>query len=185
LLAEGLILVALLSRKLWPCYIEWNAVVEVAIIYAGIFITMTPVLKLLQYYSDSLPFNEPIEFFILSGILSSFLDNSPTYLTCTSLAIGVIEKRYNVVLDANNLSTLLAFDEGRKLLAAISCGSVIFGAITPIGNAPNLIIIAMVEETLNMKMPDFLTYTITAIIIFLPSLTFIAVVFFLSPYDWY
>jgi Na+/H+ antiporter NhaD/arsenite permease-like protein len=143
----------------------WEPIREVAILFAGIFACIVPVLAMLQagktgafgwlpqlIEGSAVP-NE-VAYFWLTGILSAFLDNAPTYLVFFELAGG----------NAQTLMTTLA-----PTLAAISMGAVYMGALTYIGNAPNLMIYAIAEER-GVKMPSFIGYLLWASLILLPGL---------------
>ena len=153
----------------------WEPIREVAILFAGIFACIIPVLAMLQAGRDgafgwlpamidksALP-NE-VGYFWLTGVLSAFLDNAPTYLVFFELAGG----------DAQALMGPLA-----PTLAAISMGAVYMGALTYIGNAPNLMIYAIAEER-GVKMPSFAGYMLWASLIMLPGLLLITFVFLVS-----
>ena len=113
-----------------------------------------------QLIEDSVVPNE-VAYFWLTGILSAFLDNAPTYLVFFELAGG----------NAQTLMTTLA-----PTLAAISMGAVYMGALTYIGNAPNLMIYAIAEER-GVRMPSFVGYMLWASLILLPGLLLITFVF--------
>jgi Na+/H+ antiporter NhaD/arsenite permease-like protein len=133
---------------------NWAPMQEVAKLFAGIFLTITPVLAMLKAGSAGAfapvvdlvtgPDGQPIPamYFWASGLLSSFLDNAPTYLVFFNLAGG----------DPQVLMTTLA-----PVLAAISAGSVFMGANSYIGNAPNLMVKAIAEDR-GVRMPSFFGY---------------------------
>ena len=112
--------------------------------FAGIFATMIPALAILRTHGDELGLTQTWQYFWLSGGLSSFLDNAPTYLTFTAVAQGF--------LGAPHLSGLMssAVVAGGAVpaayLAAVSCGSVFMGANSYIGNAPNFMVKSIAEE---------------------------------------
>jgi Na+/H+ antiporter NhaD/arsenite permease-like protein len=163
----------------------WTPIVEVAVLFAGIFVTMTPALLILNAWGQGhrdvfgMAFNmhEPWQFFWGSGILSSFLDNAPTYLTFASTACGL----EGVPLEGRYLAQLLAHTEGGgigpRLLMAISCGSVFMGANTYIGNGPNFMVKAIAEES-GVKMPSFFGYMAYSGLILLPIFGIVTLVFF-------
>ena len=142
----------------------WEPIREVAILFAGIFITIIPAIAILQAgrdgafawllqavtYDDGLP--HEVAFFWLTGILSAFLDNAPTYLVFFELAGG----------DAEKLMGPLA-----GTLAGISMGAVFMGALTYIGNAPNFMIYAIARER-GVGMPAFFGYMFWACVVLLP-----------------
>ncbi|WP_420850214.1 sodium:proton antiporter [Ramlibacter algicola] len=156
----GLIIVALVSLRITPQAVHaenqfsWGPMQEVAKLFAGIFLTIIPVIAMLRAGVDG-PFApiihavtradgspDPAMYFWASGVLSSFLDNAPTYLVFFNTAGG----------DAKVLMTTLA-----TTLAAISAGSVFMGANSYIGNAPNMMVKAVVEDR-GVTMPSFFGY---------------------------
>jgi Na+/H+ antiporter NhaD/arsenite permease-like protein len=151
----------------------WDPIVEVAILFAGIFACIIPVLAMLQAGKDgsfawllaavTAGDGSPHEvaYFWLTGILSAFLDNAPTYLVFFELAGG----------DAAKLMGPLA-----GTLAAISMGAVYMGAMTYIGNAPNLMVYAIALER-GIKMPSFFGYLVWSSAVLLPVLAIATVVF--------
>ncbi|TAJ38139.1 MAG: sodium:proton antiporter [Reyranella sp.] len=153
---------------------SWGPMAEVAKLFAGIFITIAPAIAILKVGKDGAmaplvalvtnPDGQPndIWYFWLTGILSSFLDNAPTYLVFFNLAGG----------DANVLMGALA-----STLAAISCGAVFMGANTYIGNAPNFMVKAVVEES-GIRMPSFFGYMAWSCAILVPLFVLVTVVFF-------
>jgi Na+/H+ antiporter NhaD/arsenite permease-like protein len=129
---------------------------------------MTPVLDYLKDNADKFGISEPWQFFFLTGVLSSFLDNAPTYLTFFSLAQGLSEKF--------GLTPQVA-GVWEPFLKAISCGAVFFGANTYIGNAPNFMVKSISEE-MRIKAPNFIAYLLYSFLILLPSFFVIAYIFF-------
>jgi len=140
---------------------------EVAILFLGLFITMVPAIEALRDVAPALPVNTPIGLFLMSGALSSVLDNAPTYLIFASLAA----ERAGHGADLGALAA-----HAPELLAAISVGAVFMGANTYIGNGPNLLVKAVAEAAgeARVAMPNFLTYAALAIGILTP--VYIAVV---------
>jgi Na+/H+ antiporter NhaD/arsenite permease-like protein len=118
-------------------HFSWAPIAEVAVVFLGIFVTMIPALEYLEVHGAALGISRPWQFFWAAGSLSSFLDNAPTYLTFTSLAVGVVNQTAGTQLVATDLGPLAAHPMGGPLLAAVSCGSVFMGAVTYIGNGPN------------------------------------------------
>jgi Na+/H+ antiporter NhaD/arsenite permease-like protein len=157
-LAQMLIILAagLLSRKFTAPEIyqshnfNFAPIQEVAELFIGIFITMIPALELLKTYGANLGLSNPAQFFWSSGLLSSFLDNAPTYLvfaqTAAALPPGTAEP---LALTIGNVAP--------GLLLAISAGSVFMGAMTYIGNAPNFMV-ANIAKSDGIKMPSFFGY---------------------------
>jgi Na+/H+ antiporter NhaD/arsenite permease-like protein len=140
-------------------------ITEVAILFAGIFVTMTPALLIMNAAGSKLGVDRPWEFFWATGLLSSFLDNAPTYMTFAATACGLdgistAEPRYmKKFLDLNQ--------EAGQLLAAISCGAVFMGANTYIGNGPNFMVKAIAEEN-GVRMPGFFGYMAYAGCVLIP-----------------
>ncbi|MBZ0168717.1 MAG: sodium:proton antiporter [Kofleriaceae bacterium] len=154
-----------------------SPIVEVAVIFAGIFATMIPALVILESRGGELGLTHPWQFFWVTGLLSSFLDNAPTYLTFTSMASGLMGT------EAAHLGELLRAVagglDGETLLTAISVGAVSMGANTYIGNGPNFMVKAIAEEA-GVKMPSFFGYMKYAIGILLPLFLLVTLVFFRS-----
>jgi len=138
----------------------WAPILEVAYLFAGIFISMVPCLLILKAGTKgALAFlieavKSPAHYFWASGILSSFLDNAPTYLTFFSTALGSF---YPGMPEAQAVPKLIA--ENAIYLKAISCGAVFMGANTYIGNAPNFMVRSIAEEA-GTPMPSFFGYMI-------------------------
>jgi Na+/H+ antiporter NhaD/arsenite permease-like protein len=156
----GLVMVTLASLKLTPPKVHednqfaWGPMQEVAKLFAGIFLTIIPVIAMLKAGVNG-PFGAVVSavtrpdgtpdvamYFWITGALSSFLDNAPTYLVFFNTAGG----------DPQVLMTTLA-----PTLAAISAGAVFMGANSYIGNAPNLMVKAIAEDR-GVKMPSFFGY---------------------------
>ena len=154
---------------------NWFPIKEVAKLFAGIFITIIPVLAMLQagldgafaplvaLVTDSAGAHNAAAFFWLTGILSSFLDNAPTYIVFFELAGG----------DATRLMT-----EHALTLVAISAGAVFMGAMTYIGNAPNFMVYAIARQA-GVKMPSFFGYMMWSCAILLPLFALLTVFAFL------
>jgi Na+/H+ antiporter NhaD/arsenite permease-like protein len=176
----GLIAVAAASLALAPRaprqrnQFHWEPMKEVAKLFAAIFLTLIPVVALLQAGSDG-PLAavtravtradgtpDPAMYFWATGLLSAFVDNAPTYLVFFNAASG----------DATRLMGPLA-----NTLAAISAGAVFMGALTYIGNAPNLMVKAIAEDR-GVRMPGFIGYTAWSTALLLPLFALVAWVFF-------
>jgi Na+/H+ antiporter NhaD/arsenite permease-like protein len=179
-----LIAMGLLSLKLTPKEIRegngftWGPIKEVAILFAGIFMTIIPMLAMLKAGADgALAFiigavREPWHYFWASGILSSFLDNAPTYLTFFNTALG------RFYPGQPELGAVHALIGGNAIyLKAISCGAVFMGANTYIGNAPNFMVKSIAEES-GVKMPSFFGYMLYSVLILIPSFILVTVIFF-------
>ncbi|MDD4357699.1 MAG: sodium:proton antiporter [Smithellaceae bacterium] len=137
---------------------SWAPILEVAYLFAGIFITIIPALAILKAGEKGAlalliqSVNTPAHYFWAVGLLSSFLDNAPTYLTFFNSVLG---KFYPGVPEAQAVSALIV--EKIPYLAAISVGAVFMGANTYIGNAPNFMVKSIAEEA-GIKMPSFFGY---------------------------
>jgi len=150
---------------------------ELAILFSGIFVTMTPALLILNANGSKLGVDEPWKFFWAAGLLSGFLDNAPTYLTFAATACGLhdistAEPRYLAKFLA-----LPADTQAQQVLAAISCGSVFMGANTYIANGPNFMVKAIAEEN-GVTMPGFFAYMLYAGCILIPIFIVVTLVFF-------
>ncbi len=154
----------------------YGPILEVAALFIGIFITMIPATMLLQAHGASLGVTQPWQYFWSTGVLSSFLDNAPTYVTFGAMACGSVG--VEVCPSAEQLGTLTG-PEGMALLAAISCGAVFMGANSYIGNGPNFMVRAIAEEN-GYKMPSFFGYMGWAAVILLPVFLLVTVLFFLG-----
>jgi Na+/H+ antiporter NhaD/arsenite permease-like protein len=152
-------------------HFHFHPIAEVAALFLGIFITMIPALEILDARATSLNLRHPWQFFWLSGALSSFLDNAPTYLTFTAMASGLVGSRLE------DLSTLLSSPLGERLLIAVSCGSVFMGANTYIGNGPNFMVKSIAERS-GIKMPSFGHYMLYSGAILIPIFVLVTLVFF-------
>jgi Na+/H+ antiporter NhaD/arsenite permease-like protein len=171
----ALVALAALSAKTTPPRIHqanrfsWAPMREVAVVFVGIFVTMVPALAYLARLGPTLGLTRPWQFFWASGALSSVLDNAPTYLTFASLASGVTA--------VGSLAALAAHPTGQQLLAAVSCGSVMMGAVTYIGNGPNFMVKAIAEQH-HVRMPGFFGYTLWSLTFLMPLFAVVALVFF-------
>jgi Na+/H+ antiporter NhaD/arsenite permease-like protein len=152
-------------------HFHFAPIAEVAALFLGIFITMVPALEIMDSRAASMNLRHPWQFFWLSGVLSSFLDNAPTYLTFSAMASGLVGAR------TENLASLLSTPLGERLLIAISCGSVFMGANTYIGNGPNFMV-KSIAEAAGIEMPSFGRYMIYSSAILVPIFIAMTVVFF-------
>jgi Na+/H+ antiporter NhaD/arsenite permease-like protein len=157
----------------------WFPIIEVAYLFIGIFITMIPCLLILKAGSHGeLAFlinsvTQPWHYFWVTGALSSFLDNAPTYLTFFNTAIGSF---YSDLTEAQAVPLLMG--ESAIYLKAISAGAVFFGACSYIGNAPNFMVRSISEEA-GTPMPSFFGYIIKYSLIFLvPCFIIVTFIFF-------
>jgi Na+/H+ antiporter NhaD/arsenite permease-like protein len=139
-------------------------IVEVTVLFFGIFLTMIPALELLRLRGGELGVRAPWQFFWASGALSSFLDNAPTYLVFLALGQGLGLAREVV-------------DVPHTILAAISVGAVAMGANSYIGNAPNFMVKSIAEEQ-GVRMPSFFGYMLYSGCVLLPLFVVVTFVFF-------
>ena len=153
---------------------NWEPVKEVTKLFATIFITMVPAISMLKAGLHG-PLNKVITllnnsegesinlmYFWITGILSAFLDNAPTYLVFFNTAGG----------DPHFL-----MNAGFETLIAISAGSVFMGALSYIGNAPNFMVKSIAEQN-KIKMPSFFGYMIWSVVILIPILIIFSLVYF-------
>ena len=155
----------------------FSAMIEVAVLFIGIFITMTPAICLLKAHGAETGVKHAWQFFWMSGGLSSFLDNAPTYATYFALGQGVTKG----LLAANATLPVVAANTGpitEQILMAISVGSVFMGANSYIGNAPNFMVKSICEEA-KVKMPSFFGYMIYSCSILIPSFLMIMYMYFM------
>jgi Na+/H+ antiporter NhaD/arsenite permease-like protein len=175
-----LVTIALISLALTPRSaregngFNWGPILEVAKLFIGIFLTIIPVIAILRAGQDGAMGGivrmvtdgqgQPVNamYFWLTGILSSFLDNAPTYLVFFNLAGGE---------PATLMGPLAA------TLAAISAGAVYMGAMSYIGNAPNFMVKAIAEDR-GIRMPSFFGYMAWSVAILIPCFLLLTVVFF-------
>ncbi len=129
-------------------------IIEVATLFAGIFITMVPALALLEQHGAELGLSRPWQFFLVTGSLSSVLDNAPTYLTFLSAAqsLGLTPQVAGVP---------------HTFLAAISAGAVLMGANTYIGNGPNFMVKAIADLS-GYQTASFARHALTALLVLSP-----------------
>src|SRR5881396_12725 len=153
----------------------FSPIIEVAVLFAAIFVTMTPVLEMLNAWAQQPAFalSTPVQFFWTTGALSSVLDNAPTYLAFAASAAGL----QGVPPHGPYIGTLALDPSAAQLLAAISTGAVFMGANTYIGNAPNFMVKAIAEES-GVKMPSFFGYLAYSLGILLPLFVLVSLVFF-------
>ena len=142
----------------------FHAIAEVAALFAGIFVTMLPALDVLHAHGRDLGLTQPWHFFWSAGLLSSFLDNAPTYLTFVAIAQSL-----GLPAEVAGMT--------HQVLAAISAGAVFMGANTYIGNGPNFMVRSIAEER-GIKMPSFLGYMAYSGAVLIPVFIVITLVFF-------
>ncbi len=163
---------------------SWDAMREVAYLFFGIFVTIIPALAILRAGVDGAlgwlvaDLRQPWQYFWVSGLLSSFLDNAPTYLTFMTLAmgqLGIPPGQVGAMLAGTTASPAGTAFAG--YLAAVSAGAVLMGANTYIGNAPNFMVLSIAKEH-GVKMPSFFAYMAWSALILLPIFALVTWVFF-------
>jgi len=180
MIAMGMLSMLFTSKKLREENgFTWFPIKEVAYLFAGIFMTIIPALAILKAGPEgSLSFlleavKEPAHYYWITGVLSSFLDNAPTYLTFLNSALGNF---FPGLPELQGVHALIAQKE--IYLKAISAGAVFMGANTYIGNAPNFMVKSIAEEN-GVPMPSFFGYMIKySIPILIPLFVLVTLVFF-------
>jgi Na+/H+ antiporter NhaD/arsenite permease-like protein len=147
----------------------YHPIKEVAILFAGIFVTMVPAMKILEISGSKLGIDVPWKFFWAAGGLSSFLDNAPTYLVFMTAAKSVAQ--------VQNITQNLIVGVPEMFLKAVSVGAVFMGANTYIGNGPNFMVKAICEEN-GVNMPSFFGYMMWAIAVLIPVFIITTFIFF-------
>jgi Na+/H+ antiporter NhaD/arsenite permease-like protein len=169
-----IVLMAFLSMQFTPKLLRvsnnftWHPIEEVAYLFLGIFITMVPALLYLEVNAKHLGVETIDQFYYYTGLLSSFLDNTPTAVTFHSLALGL----------GSTVGPMVA-GIPEPLLKGICTAAVFFGAMTYIGNGPNFMVKAVAEEN-NIKMPDFFSYMFKFSIIVLLPIFILVQIFFIN-----
>ena len=164
---------------------SWEPIEEVAKVFAGIFITIIPALAILKAGNEGAlagligAIQQPAHYFWITGVLSSFLDNAPTYLTFFNTALGKLNLTEDMLPEI--LSTPAGTLTGNakvfvELLTAISVGAVFMGANTYIGNAPNFMVKAIAEQS-GIRMPSFFGYMLWSVVILVPLFVIVTFVF--------
>ena len=149
----------------------WAPIIEVAVLFLGIFTTMTPALAYLKAHAAELGLSTPWQFYYSTGLLSSFLDNTPTAVAFHSVATGLTAEQMTAFA-----CPIVAGIPG-ILLKAISLGAVMFGAMTYIGNGPNFMVKAIAEES-GIKMPSFFGYMLKfSLVVLLPIYIIVQLIF--------
>jgi Na+/H+ antiporter NhaD/arsenite permease-like protein len=180
-----LVLMGILSLVFTPYAVRedneftWFPILEVAYLFIGIFITMIPCLLILKAGSKGAlamlinAVQEPYHYFWITGTLSGFLDNAPTYLTFFNTALGSF---YPGMSEAQAVPLLMT--ENAIYLKAISTGAVFFGAFSYIGNAPNFMVRSIAEEA-GTPMPSFFGYIFKySLPLLFPAFLLVTIVFF-------
>ena len=152
---------------------SWGPIIEVAYLFLGIFITMSPTLIWLANNAASFGVTEPWQFLYASGSLSSFLDNTPTAVAFYDLARGLVTSGLPTTLTNAHMTANVP----EILLKAICVGSVFFGSMTYIGNGPNFMVKSIAEES-GIKMPGFFPYMLKfSLIVLLPIYVLVQLIF--------
>lgn len=149
-------------------HFTWGAIQEVVVLFIGIFITMQPALMILKAAGANLGISQPFQMFWVTGALSSFLDNTPTYLVFLTTA-GAMNFAHGIATTLGHIP--------QKTLMAISCGAVFMGANTYVGNAPNFMVKAISDEN-GIRMPSFFGYLFWSVRILVPVFLLDTLVFF-------
>ncbi|HPI75360.1 MAG TPA: sodium:proton antiporter [bacterium] len=169
-------LMAFLSLKVTPKPLReengfsWFPVKEVAVLFAAIFACMIPALNILEYkgMTGALSLSHAWQYFWMTGVLSAFLDNAPTYLTFLSLG---------KTLGGAGCVAVYGGCVPQHILLAIAMGAVFFGAMSYIGNAPNFMVKSICEEN-KVPMPSFIGYMGWSICILFPIFAIVTFIFF-------
>ena len=149
-------------------HFTWGAIKEVAVLFIGIFITMQPALMILKAKGADLGLTEPMQMFWATGALSSFLDNTPTYLVFLTTA-GALGYQNGILTSVGTVPV--------RMLTAISCGAVFMGANTYIGNAPNFMVKSISDEN-GIRMPSVFGYMLWSIAYLVPVFLLDTLIFF-------
>lgn len=150
---------------------SWSPIIEVAVLFLGIFVTMTPALGYLSTHAERLGLTHVWHFYYTTGALSSFLDNTPTAVAFHSVAAGLSPDQ----MMAFGSEIVAGIPE--ILLKAICLGAVFFGSMTYIGNGPNFMVKAIAEEN-GVQMPSFVGYIFKfSLIVLLPVYILVQLIF--------
>ena len=175
-LLREIVLVAIIFLSLYTTkkqvrqdnHYSWAPIIEVAVLFVGIFATMTPALIYLNANAADLGLTKPWQFYYSAGTLSSFLDNAPTAVAFHSVATGLpMTEGVPMVAGVQEV-----------LLKAIATASVFFGAMTYIGNGPNFMVKAIAEQE-GISMPSFFGYIFKfSLVVLLPVYVVVQLIFF-------
>jgi Na+/H+ antiporter NhaD/arsenite permease-like protein len=185
IIAMGFLSLRFTSEKLRQANeFGWAPIVEVAKLFAGIFMTIIPAIAILKAGNDGAMapllalVNKPAHYFWAAGGLSSFLDNAPTYLTFFNMALGKLGMTEAMVPAALDAAAATAHPVFAGYLKAISAGAVFMGANTYIGNAPNFMVKSIAEEA-GVAMPSFFGYMLKySIPVLIPVFVLVTLIFF-------
>lgn len=131
---------------------NWHPIEEVAFLFFGIFTTMVPAIAYLEHHASEFGISSPLSFYYATGILSAFLDNTPTAVTFYSLSLGLVNQFPQQFLGMDMIAGIPV-----SIMVAISLSSVFFGGMTYIGNGPNFMVKAIAEKE-GVPMPHFFGY---------------------------
>jgi len=146
---------------------------EVGWLFLGIFGTMIPVLEYMERSADKLGLTSETAFFWATGLLSALLDNAPTYLAFFAAALGLHHFQIN---DPLQVANFISKNSGE--LTAVSLGAAFFGALTYIGNAPNLLVKTIAEHA-RVPTPSFIGYIWKfAMPVLIPIFVVVSILFF-------
>jgi Na+/H+ antiporter NhaD/arsenite permease-like protein len=152
---------------------NFTPIKEVGILFLGIFATMMPALDWLSANAQSLGVTTPGQYYWASGVLSSFLDNAPTYLNFLTASFGLVGLNIDIASDVQ----IFILQYGRYI-QAVSIGAVFFGACTYIGNGPNFMVKSIAEAS-GVGMPSFFGYIIRYTLpVLIPVYTLVWIIFF-------
>ncbi len=146
---------------------NYHAILEVAALFLGIFITMQPALQILHVKGRDLGLTTPVHFFWATGSLSSVLDNAPTYVVFMETARSL----------GGSPGEAMVAGVAEPLLAAVALGAVFMGAMTYIGNGPNFMVKAIAEHS-GVRMPSFFGYLLYSFAVLVPILAVTTWLFF-------
>jgi len=170
ILTAGLLSVRTTKKELRALnHFTWGPIKEVGSLFIGIFITMIPALAILKARGADLGLADPWQFFWATGVLSSFLDNAPTYLVFMTAA-GALGATEGLTTAVGTIAP--------RILMAVSAGAVFMGATTYIGNAPNFMVRSIAEEN-NIKTPSFFGYMGWSLLCLIPVFILDTFIFFL------
>lgn len=131
---------------------NWHPIEEVAFLFFGIFSTMVPALLYLEHHASEFGITSPVSFYYSTGLLSGFLDNTPTAVTFYSLALGLVTEFPQLFAGMDLIAGIPV-----QIMIAISLSSVFFGGMTYIGNGPNFMVKSIAEKE-GIPMPHFFGY---------------------------
>lgn len=156
-------------------HFNFEPVKEVAFLFFGIFLAMIPALQLLEHAGNSGLKLSVNGLYWITGLLSSLLDNAPTYVNFLALSLSMENLSVGQLADVRKYVA----EVGGLQLEAISVGAVFFGALTYIGNGPNFMVKAIAEQT-GVKMPSFFEYILKYSLPILLPILFVVWLLFLA-----